>query len=107
MKTKIKLTDEQIQQLIKVETEKLTAKYEKDLADLKKKFEFAYIDTDEEEKPSVVKKELNKEIFLAELEKFDGNLSKVAESLGYSYGYMFNKKKEWIPETVKEKKSKK
>lgn len=107
MKTKIKLTDEQIQLLVEDAIKKAKAKFEKEIADLKKKFEYAYVETDDEEKTEVVKKELTKEIFLSELEKFDGNLSKVAKSLGYSAGYMFNKKKEWLPELVKETKRKK
>jgi hypothetical protein len=98
MKTKIKLTDEQINELVKVETEKLKKEYEQKLAALKGKFEYAFIEVDEGGNEVVKKTKMTKELFLKEYGE-NPNVSAIGRKYGISAGYMSVLKKKYLNDT--------
>lgn len=91
MRTKIKLTSEQVEMLIAREEKMLRDKFEKDLAQLKRKYETVEIDFNESVKPGK-KEKISDETFL----KFFNqkmSIKKIVELTGYNEGYIYRIKK--------------
>lgn len=91
MKSKIEfeLTREQIDQLISAEEKQLRAKFEKDLASVRKKYEFVEIDLNQivaKQKQSV-KQKITPELFDQYLAE-GRNLNEIASETGYNESYI-------------------
>jgi DNA-directed RNA polymerase specialized sigma subunit len=94
MGTKIELTEAQISKLVATEEKQLRVKFEKDLAAIRKKYEFVEIDINE---TSVAKQSQKREKLTDELftQYWNEGLSakEIAEITGYHEGYVYRIKK--------------
>ena len=98
MRTKIKLTSEQVEMLIAREEKMLRDKFEKDLSQLKRKYETVEIDFNESVKPGK-KEKISDETFLKYLNQ-KMSVKKIAEITGYNEGYIYRIKKRLVPENT-------
>jgi hypothetical protein len=99
MKTKIELTKEQVDKLVATEEKQLRLKLEKDLASLRKKYEFVefeiQVPTIQSEKTKLTDELFNK--YLSE----GKNVKEIAEISGYNEGYIYKMKKRILSLVVK------
>jgi len=89
MKTKIELTKEQVDQIISAEEKQLRAKFEKDLASIRKKYEFVEIDLNQVV-PNVKQPEKTKitpELFNRYMSE-GRNLNEIASETGNDESYI-------------------
>jgi hypothetical protein len=99
MKTKIELTKEQVDKLVAVEEKQLRVKLEKDLASLRKKYEFVELEI---QVPTIQseKTKLTDEIFNKYLSE-GKNVKEIAVITGYNEGYIYKMKKRILSLVVK------
>ena len=96
MKTKIELTKEQVDQLISAEEKQLRAKFEKDLASIRKKYESIEIDLNKMV-PNVKqpeKKKITPELFNRYMSE-GRNLNEIASETGNVESYIQRLKKKF------------
>lgn len=96
MKTKIELTPEQRDLLCGHEERQLRAKFEKDLAALKKKYVFLEIEVQSDVKTEKVK--LTDEMFLDLWNNKKMDLSAIQLHTGYNKAYLYRIKKRCLSE---------
>lgn len=96
MKTKIKLTKEQIEMLIEKDEKILREKFEKDISLLKRKYEFVEIDLNAPVKQPQ-KEKITDETFV---QYFNQNMSakSIASLTGYNEGYIYRIRKRLLIE---------
>lgn len=101
MKTKITLTNEQVDKLVAIDEKQLRAKFEKDLAIIRKKYEVVEIDisNSQHQVRNTKKLKLTDEEFKKYLNK-NMTISEVAELTGYNASYL-SKRKKLLTGTVK------
>jgi len=93
MKSKIELTKEQVDKLVAVEEKHLRIKFEKDLASIRKKYEFVEIDIQQTPKMKQTEKtKLKDEVFKQYLSE-GMKVKEIAELTGYNEGYIYKMKK--------------
>lgn len=91
MKTKIKLTKEQVDLLVKEQEKILKAKYEKDLEAVRKKFEFFEIEISSETKSK--KPKLTDE-HLKQYQKENLTAKQISEITNFNVGYIYKRLKQ-------------
>ena len=96
MKTKIKLTKEQVNLLVGAEEKILRAKFEKDLVGIRKKYEFVEIDIQTQIKQDK-KSKLTDEIFNKYLNE-GMTVKEIGEITGYNEGYIYKIQKRILTE---------
>lgn len=101
MKTKIGLTKEQVDQIISAEEKQLRAKFEKDLASIRRKYEFIEIDLNQNV-PKVKQTEkvkITPELFNCYM--IEGlKLKEIASKTGYNEAYIHKLKKKFQTENL-------
>ena len=95
MKTKIELTKDQIDLLVKTEQEQLRIKFEKDLSAIRKKYEFVVIDMKSVQAPAkqTKKSKLTDEVFDDYFNIQKLSVKKISELTGYNEGYIYKIRK--------------
>ena len=94
MKTKIVLTKDQVDLLVSTEEKQLRAKFEKDLASLRKKYEVAEIEVNFKAPVSKTEKsKLTDEQFLDYLNVQKLTPKEIANLTGYNLSYLLKKRK--------------
>jgi YesN/AraC family two-component response regulator len=102
MKTKIELTEEQISKLMATEEKQLRAKFDKDLAALRKKFQFAEVEFKTAGVKQIEKSKLTEELFKKYLSE-NKTLSQIAEETHYNRAYLYKLAKKYQTENLSEK----
>ena len=90
MKTKIELTKEQVDQIISTEEKQLRVKFEKDLASIRKKYEYIEIDLNHQIVPNVKQPEKTKitpELFNRYMSE-GREVNEIASETGYNESYI-------------------
>lgn len=91
---KVKLTKEQIDKLVSIEEKQLKAKFEKDLAAIRKKYEVVEVDIKDPAKRTR-KSRLTKEQFKQYLN--DGlSIAEISKKCDYNIGYLFKLRKQFL-----------
>lgn len=91
MKTKIELTPEQRDLLCGQEEKQLRAKFERDLAALKKKYAFLEIEIESENQSEKIK--LTDEMFLDYFNNQKMSIAQISELTKYNKAYLYKKKR--------------
>jgi hypothetical protein len=94
MKTKIELTKDQIDLLVKIEQEQLRIKFEKDLSAIRKKYEFVVIDMKSVQAPAkqTKKSKLTDEQLRGYINE-GLSMKEVSEISGFNLGYLYKRQK--------------
>lgn len=93
MKTKIKLTKEQVDELVKEEEKILKARFEKDLEAIRKKYEILEIEISGNNNKIVKKKKLTDEI-LKQYQKENLSAKQISEITNLNVGYIYKRLKQ-------------
>ena len=101
MKTKIKLNQDQVDQIVEQDEKILRAKFEKDLASLRKKYEFIEIDIQQAPRVKQTEKtKLTDEVFKQYLSE-KKSLREICSITGYNQGYIYKIHKRILAESAK------
>ena len=93
MKAKIKLTKEQVDELVKEEEKILKARFEKDLEAIRKKYEILEIEISGNNNKIVKKKKLTDEI-LKQYQKENLSAKQISEITNLNVGYIYKRLKQ-------------
>jgi hypothetical protein len=99
MKTKLELTKEQVDKLVAAEEKQLRARLEKDLAAIRKKYEFLEIEIQDPVKTDKIK--LTDELFI-KYWKEGMKVKDIAQLFNYDIGYLYKIKKRLIKGELRE-----
>ncbi len=102
MKTKIELTEDQISKLMATEEKQLRVKFDKDLATLRRKFQFAEIEIKTPGVKQTEKLKLTEELFKKYLSE-NKTLSQIAEETNYNKAYIYKLAKKYQTENLPQK----
>jgi len=98
MKTKIELTPAQVALLTSAEEKQLRAKFEKDLAAIRKKYEFLEIEIEAPVKTAKTERiKLTDELFIKYLSE-GKKVAELAQLFNYNLAYLYKMKKRLIPD---------
>jgi hypothetical protein len=101
MKTKIELTEDQISKLMSIEEKQLRAKFEKDLASIRKKYEFIEIDIQQDPRQNQTEKtKLTDELFNQYLSQ-GLSVKEISINSGYNIAYVHKLRKRLLDEKLK------
>ena len=100
MKTKIALTKEQVDKLVKAETKALQVKFDREITSIRKKYEFIEIDIQQAPKEKQSEKtKITPELFNRYLDE-GLKLKEIASATGYNEAYIHKLKKKYQAEKV-------
>ncbi len=106
MKAKIELTESQVNLLVATEEKQLRAKFEKDLASIRKKYEFIEIDIQQDPKLKQSEKtKLTDELFNQYLSQ-GLSAKEISINSGYNLAYVHKLRKRLLDEKLKNKNQK-
>ena len=102
MKTRIELTEDQITKLMASEEKQLRAKFEKDLAALRRKFQFAEIEINTLVEKQTEKLKLTAELFKKYVSE-NKTISQIAEETHLNRAYIYKLAKKYQTESLTQK----